>query len=99
MVAGSQEQVHADLGLLHALRPLLHPDRDAIRGARSAPHRTAPHRAAPRRLTPDDDLGRPHLARRAREQVALLETKFDWLFVINWLVNLVFICDMVFNLI
>ena len=66
---------------------------------RTAPHRTAPRRAAPRRLTPDDDLGRPHLARRAREQVALLETKFDWLFVINWLVNLVFICDMVFNLI
>ena len=41
----------------------------------------------------------PHLTRRAREQVALLETKFDWLFILNWLVNLVFICDMVFNFI
>ena len=32
-------------------------------------------------------------------EVALLETKFDWLFILNWLVNLVFICDMVFNFI
>ena len=29
--------------------------------------------------------------------MALLETRFDTLFIINWLVNLVFICDMVFN--
>ena len=29
--------------------------------------------------------------------MALLETRFDTLFIVNWLVNLVFICDMVFN--
>ena len=55
----------------------------------------APHRTAA--LSPPTTPACTHSRRRVRVQVALLETKFDTLFFINWFVNLIFICDMVIN--
>ena len=84
----------AALGCRDRVRALLHRVRDAVRGASNASAGRVTRALSPRA----DGLALSRLARaREEEQVALLETKFDALFYINRLIDLIFITDIGFN--